>query len=137
MEMETVEEVRKIASQIEARQIPPPNRAQSLVLIRQMVRMAEQLERMREELAHVGGADEIMEKDAERYRWLRNNTTECADACGTFLDFPRVDCHPAPNVGDIDAAIDIAMSNVPLAVCRETILLSTVKHCSVIGENQI
>ena len=135
METGTAEEVRKIASQIEARKIPPPNRAQSLVLIRQMVLMAEQLEGMREELKNVGAMvpcatggtfvndppDAIVDAlarhmneltyDALRYRWLREQTNECADACGTFLDFPRVDCHTAPNLGDIDAAIDIAMSN--------------------------
>ena len=52
MELGAADEVRKIASQIEARLIPPPNRAQSLVIIRQMVRMAEQIEELRGKLYH-------------------------------------------------------------------------------------
>lgn len=52
MELGAADEVRKIASQIEARLIPPPNRAQSLVIIRQMVRMAEQIEELRGQLYH-------------------------------------------------------------------------------------
>ena len=54
-----ITESRKIADQIEAGRIPPPSKAQAVVLIRQMVQLAEQLEAER--------------KDAERYRWLKAN----------------------------------------------------------------
>jgi hypothetical protein len=44
--------VKEVAWQIECRLIPPPNRAQSLVIIRQMVRMVEQIEELRGQLYH-------------------------------------------------------------------------------------
>jgi hypothetical protein len=54
-----ITESKRIADQIESGRIPPPSKAQAVVLIRQMVQLAEQLEDER--------------KDAARYRWLKAN----------------------------------------------------------------
>jgi len=52
MELGAIEEVKEIARQIECRLIPPPNKAQSLVIIRQMIRMAEKIESLEAKLFH-------------------------------------------------------------------------------------
>ena len=40
-------EVRKIADQVERKKLPPPSRAQAVVMIRQMADMADEIERLR------------------------------------------------------------------------------------------
>ncbi len=52
MELGEIEEVKEIARQIECRLIPPPNKAQSLVIIRQMIRMAEKIGALEAKLFH-------------------------------------------------------------------------------------
>ena len=49
MELGTIEEVELIVDQIASNKIPPPNKAQSLVIIRQMVRMAKRIEELKHE----------------------------------------------------------------------------------------
>lgn len=51
MELGTVEEVELIVDQIASNKIPPPNKAQSLVIIRQMVRMAKRIAELEKQLA--------------------------------------------------------------------------------------
>lgn len=53
MELGTIEEVELIVDQIASNQIPPPNKAQVLVVIRQMVRMAKQVEAQAKEIAEL------------------------------------------------------------------------------------
>jgi hypothetical protein len=53
MELGTLEEVELIVDQIASNKIPPPNKAQSLVIIRQMMRMAKQVEAQAKEIAEL------------------------------------------------------------------------------------
>lgn len=51
MELGTVDEVELIVDQIASNKIPPPNKAQSLVIIRQMVRLAKRIAELEKQLA--------------------------------------------------------------------------------------
>ncbi len=64
-------------------------------------RAADEIERLNAELAEC-------RKDAERYRWLRDNIYYShSDDC---LEIEaEIRCHPSPNKADIDIAIDRAM----------------------------
>lgn len=88
MELGTVKEVELIVDQIASNKIPPPNKAQSLVIIRQMVRMAEKIEAQQSEIEELKyqintetGSyvqQQLAEREAEIAK-LREALTKCQE----------------------------------------------------------
>ncbi len=67
MELGAADEVRKIANQIEARSLPPPNRAQAIVLIRQIAQMADVIEKLEAERDALKMTNQILDETARGY----------------------------------------------------------------------
>ena len=86
MELGTIEEVELIVDQIASNKIPPPNKAQSLVIIRQMVRMAKQVEAQAKEIAELrANAGEFRSVYLERGEELAKLKALC-DEMGAALE---------------------------------------------------
>lgn len=84
MELGTIEEIELIVGQIASNKIPPPNKAQSLVIIRQMVRMMRKIDDQAAMIKKMA-----LEYISDQGQWIDETAkykTLC-DQIGAFLEF--------------------------------------------------